>query len=370
MSTASLSLPATIKALKTVPGNTVGVVDVPFASRKEIQHLGPDDVLVKVRAIGLNPTDWKHAIGPWRPAPPASNICGCDGAGDVVAVGSAVKHVHAGSRVAGFCFGTSNPTNGSYAEYVVYNQGVVFELPSGMTYAEGSALPIPHLTAVQALYIRLHLNPPSNPTQKPQSVLVWGGSTAVGHNAIQLAHASGYTVYTTASPAKHAYLKSIGATACFDYKLPNVAEEIRKASGGGVDFAVDAACDNGSTDVAVDAIKVSGGTVITTLPVSDATATRRSNVKVEFTLVYTELGYALRFANAVDFPAIPSDTAGALAWVSKEAPALFSGWKDGKSLKFEGAKLRKCPGGLEKVVEGFEIMRDGKYSAEKLVYEL
>lgn len=103
-----------------------------------------------------------------------------------------------------------------------------------MSYAEGAALPVrylsltafpprtlqvdtvfplqvAHLTAVQALYLRIDLRfPSSKPTEKslcldlnpdtPKTILVWGGSTAVGHHTIQLAHASGYTVYTTASP--------------------------------------------------------------------------------------------------------------------------------------------------------------------------
>ncbi|KAL8281312.1 hypothetical protein RQP46_006346 [Phenoliferia psychrophenolica] len=363
------SLPATIKALKTAPGNTVEVASIPFATREDIKSLDKDAVLVKVRAVGLNPTDWKHAIGPWRPEG-FSAVCGCDSAGDVVAVGSDVTHVKVGSRVAGFVFGTSNETNGSYAEYVKFNKAVTFELPEHMSYEEGAAIPIPHLTAVQALYFRLQFSPPSAPTKDPKTILIWGGSTAVGHQAIQLAAANGYKVFTTASPAKHDFLKTIGATACFDYKLPDVAKAIREASGGGVDFALDCACDNGSTDVAVDSIKASGGRVITTLPNSDATTNRRAEVKVEFTLVYTELGYALRFANALDMPAMPEDTAATLVWVSKELPQVLAGWKDGKSAKLVGPKIRKLDGGLEKIIEGFEIMRDGKYSAEKLVYTI
>lgn len=69
-------------------------------------------------------------------------------------------------------------------------------------------------------------------------------------------------------------------------------------------------------------------------------------------------------------PAMPEDNAATLAWVSKELPQVLAGWKDGKSPKLVGPKIRHCEGGLEKIHEGFEIMRDGKYSAEKLVYVL
>lgn len=108
MSTASLGLPATIKALKILHGNSgIGVVDVPFATRREIQHLGPDGVLVKVRAIGLNSTEYVFIFytGESRFRTlnyllqleacdrnlPTENICGSDGAGDVVAVGVSYK---------------------------------------------------------------------------------------------------------------------------------------------------------------------------------------------------------------------------------------------------------------------------------------
>lgn len=98
-----------------------------------------------------------------------------------------------------------------------------------------------------------------------------------------------------------------------------------------------------------DAIAPSGGRVITTLPVSPETASRRADVKAEFTLVYTELGYAFTFAKAFDFPASPEDNAGAYEWVSKELPSLLAGWSTEKngSDKFKGQSLRVMEGGLD-----------------------
>ncbi|KAL8281263.1 hypothetical protein RQP46_006297 [Phenoliferia psychrophenolica] len=320
-------LPSSIKALKTLlpSPSRVGVVSIPF----DHSTLSADSVVVKVKAVGLNPTDWHYAIGDWR-VPGKENVCGCDAAGDVVAVGANVKHIKVGSRVSGFVFGGSSATNGAFAEFVTFNHSVVFELPPGMTYEEGAAMPIPHMTAVQALYMRLKLSPPSSPTKDPKTILIWGGSTAVGHQAIQLAKASGYKVFTTASPARHEFLKSIGA----------------------------------------NSIKEGGGKVVTTLPASDETVNRRSDVEVDFTLVYTELGYALNFANQLDLPAMPADASSALNWVSTELPRVLEGWKDGKSPMLVGPQIRRCEGGLEKIVEGLETMKEGKYAAEKLVYVL
>ncbi|KAI0314877.1 hypothetical protein OF83DRAFT_1063083 [Amylostereum chailletii] len=367
----SPTLPQTIKALKTLD-RTLSIVDIPFAERDDIKNLRPDDIITKTLAVGLNPTDWKHAIGPWAP-PGAFNVTGCDSVGEVVAVGSAVTHIKVGDRVAGFVYGASDATNGAYAEYVKQNKNVSFVLPDSMSSTEAAAFPIPHLTAVQALYLRLRLAPPSAPTTSPRTILIWGGATAVGHHAVQLAKLSGYKVLTTASPANHATLRALGADAVFDYKDPSVVEKIKEAAGAeGVYAALDTACEAGSTDQAVDSIGAQGGRVITILPPSDASKARRADVPVEFTLVYTLLGYGLTFAGTLSYPALPEDNAASGAWVTTELPALLDGWDTAKggSPKLKAPKLRVFEGGLDRIHEGLEIMQKGDYKAEKLVYKL
>lgn len=367
------TIPATVKALVASPeGKAPSVVEIPFGAREAVKNLGPQYVAVSNRALGLNPTDWKHAIGPWNPKKPY--VTGCDSVGSALKVGSDVKHIKEGDRVAGFVFGCSNEEQGAYSEGLVFDSAVSFVLPPGMSDVEGAAFPIPHLNAVQALYMRLNLAKPSAPdTSSPkQTILIWGGSTAVGHHAVQLAALSGYRVFTTASPANHARLVTLGASKCFDYKDENVVEAIKKAAGEeGIFAAFDTACEKGSTDLCVDAIGPKGGRVITTLPVSDETAARRKDVEAGFTLVYTLLGYALTFGNTFPFPAMPEDNARSLDWVSNELPSLLAGWKEGAgSAKYQGQKLRVLEGHLDRVNEGLEIMKQGAYQAEKLVYQL
>lgn len=136
-----------------------------------------------------------------------------------------------------------------------------------------------------------------------------------------------------------------------------------------------------SSSLFSDAMGSNGGKVVTTLPVSDETSSRRSDVSVEFTLVYTELGYPvsfcslpsftpsssknspltrstrlplppsqLTFAKVLNFPAIPADNAGAYEWVSKELPSLLAGWETSKngSPLYKAQKLRVCEGGLDR----------------------
>lgn len=168
-------------------------------------------------------------------------------------------------------------------------------------------------------------------------------------------------VYTTASPANHPFLLTLGATQCFDYRDPDVVKKIREASNGSIEFALDAACEAGSTDMVVDAVGEKAE-VVTTLPISEETKKRRAGVKVDFTLVYTLLGYALTFANAISLPAMPNDNAQSLNYVENEMPKVSS--------KIISQKLRRMPGGLEKIEEGLRVMEKGEYKAEKIIYEL
>ncbi|VDC00861.1 unnamed protein product [Peniophora sp. CBMAI 1063] len=370
------SFPQTIKALQVQDNKSVKVVDLPFASQEKVQKLPEDQVLVRVRAVGLNPTDWKHALGPWGMP---GTISGCDAAGDVVAVGSAVSHLKVGDRVCGFNYGGSwQKDNGAYAEYVRFIAAVCFVLPPEMTYEEGASFPIPHLTAVQALYMRLPFPKPLTPAadefrQKGEKILIWGASTAVGHHAVQLAALSGLEVYATASPAAHADIKALGATHVFDYKDADVASKIKQAAGDkGIIYGLDTVCEKGSTDATVDAMSPTrGGTIITTLPISDETKNRRKDVSVDFTLVYTELGYEINFANAFPFPAMHEDKARTQTYNVEDAPRVLDGWKAGVGApKFKTQKLRLLPGGLEGIAEGLKIMQDGAYGREKLVYKL
>ncbi|KAF9068890.1 chaperonin 10-like protein [Rhodocollybia butyracea] len=364
-------LPETIEALQIRPEKGVRVVQIPFASQDLVKHLPSDQVIIRVRAVGLNPTDWKHALSDLGTP---GTISGCDSAGDVVKVGSAVKHLKVGDRAAGFTFGGSYQTeNGSYSEYVRLVAAVCFKFPESMTYEEAASFPIPHLTAVQALYIRLNLPKPLCPNPKREAILIWGGSTAVGHHAVQLAALSGLRVFVTASPAAHEELKTLGAEACFDYKDTDVVQKIQAAAGEeGIIYSLDTVCEHGSTDNCVDALSPSrGGRIISILPVPEDTQKRRKDVRAEFTLAYTMIGFSLNLGHFLDLPAMPEHKNAILEYVSTNMPHILENWEEGQgSPKFKTQHLRHLEGGLEKIYEGLEIMRDGRYGREKLVYTL
>jgi NADPH:quinone reductase-like Zn-dependent oxidoreductase len=149
--------------------------------------------------------------------------------------------------------GSWQKDNGAYAEYCRFIASTSAKLPDGMSYEEASSFPIPHLTAVQALYMRLPLPLPfSKQAPLKERILIWGGSTAVGHHAIQLAVLSGLEAIVTASPSAHAELKALGATHCVDYKDPDVVAKIREVGGPeGIIYALDTVAEHGSTDAAI-----------------------------------------------------------------------------------------------------------------------
>ncbi|WVQ98262.1 hypothetical protein IAU59_005385 [Kwoniella sp. CBS 9459] len=366
----SSAIPNTVRAVVASPDKGKPTIEsLPFSSREEVKNLGPHFVAVQNRAIGLNPTDYKHAHGEWSPKAPV--VVGSDGAGVALAVGSSVKHVKAGDRVAGMVYGASSEVQGAASEGLIYDEANLWVMPPGMSDLEGASFTLTHLTAVQALYMRLSLAKPSSPdTSSPKKIiLIWGGATAVGHHAVQLANLSGYKVFATASPANHARLRELGAAECFDYRNPDVLNAIKQAAGDqGVFAAYDTACIEGSTEICIDAIGPQGGSVMGTLPFSEDIVNRRKDVRVEFVLVYTLMGYAFRFASAFDFEAIPEDREQSYSWLTAELPALLEGWQEGVgSPRYKPATLR-VGHGLESVHEGLKTLSEGSYKAEKLVY--
>lgn len=104
-----------------------------------------------------------------------------------------------------------------------------------MSYEEASVLPLGMSTAACALFQTKQLSlqyPSAKPTSTGKTLLVWGGSTSVGCNAIQLAVAAGYEVFTTASPKNFDYVKSLGAARAFDYNSKTVIPDITSALQG------------------------------------------------------------------------------------------------------------------------------------------
>lgn len=125
---------------------------------------------------------------------------------------------------------TRNPANSAFQTHPVATSLLASPIPESMSFEQAVVLPLAISTASAGLYPRDRLNLPLPSATKPEkngkTVLIWGGASSVGATAIQLAAASGATVITTASPANHKFVESLGADMVFDYRSSTVVEDI------------------------------------------------------------------------------------------------------------------------------------------------
>ncbi|KAL7626111.1 hypothetical protein AAE478_002881 [Parahypoxylon ruwenzoriense] len=196
-----------------------------------------NEILVKNHAVAINPIDGSLQASGWWPLN-YPTFLGQDVAGTVEVVGPNVTSFKVGDRVVGHALGmaTKRDQDGAFQEYTILQTNMTAHLPDHIAFEKAAVFPLALSTAACALYQDTHhkLQLPTVPPQKPtgKTFIVWGGSSAVGSNAIQLAVNSGYEVITTASPKNFNYVKKLGASQVFDYHSPTITEELINAMKG------------------------------------------------------------------------------------------------------------------------------------------
>ena len=179
---------------------------------------GAGEVLVRVRAAGINFADLLARVGLYPEAPKPPCVVGLEIAGDVEALGEGVEDLEVGQRVMGGC------RFGGYAELAVTAPGALVPLSDSISYAEGAALPVTYSTAYAGLVRYGGL-------RAGERVLVQAAAGGVGTAATQVAKLIGAEVYGTASPTKHDKLREIGVDHPIDYRTHDVVDEVRRISG-------------------------------------------------------------------------------------------------------------------------------------------
>lgn len=189
----------------------------------------PGQVLVEVKAVGLNPVDYKLAMSGY-PTWTYPHILGLDVAGVVAEVGEDVTDVSVGERVA-YHGDLTKP--GGFADFALADARALARIPSKVSFEAAAALPCAAMTAYHALTRRIN-------ALKTKTVFVNGGAGGVGCFAVQLAALLGYTVFASASINNHEFVKSLGAIAVIDYQTESLRDAIFALTDGvGVDAVID-----------------------------------------------------------------------------------------------------------------------------------
>ncbi|MGW0732104.1 NADP-dependent oxidoreductase [Streptomyces sp. NPDC002851] len=261
--------------MRAISQDTLGTPDVLKEVRVPKPVPGPGEILVAVRAAGVNPTDWKHrSMRIFLPLPSSRipQTLGWEASGVVEAVGLGVTLFKPGDEVFGML---PYPHGvGAHAEYVTGPARAFARKPAAIDHVQAAALPLAALTAYQALVDTADV-------RAGQRVLVHAAAGGVGHLAVQIAKSRGAYVIGTASEAKHDFLRSLGADETIDYRTVDFAEAVSD-----VDVVLDAISGDTRTR-SLDVLRP-GGTLVSLLPSTDpdeAAKAAQRGVRAETMLV-------------------------------------------------------------------------------------
>jgi NADPH2:quinone reductase len=200
---------------------------------------GPGQILVSIKAAGVNPVDTYIRAGQYAALPPLPYTPGADGAGTIVAIG---KGAHGENDVHGFAPGdrvyiggtVAGRAFGAYAEKAVCTPDQVHRLPPNISFQQGAGLNIPYVTAWRALFDKGRAQP-------GEIVLIHGASGAVGVAAVQMASAAGLRVFGTAGTERgRALARQQGSHEVFDHTAAEYQKQIAERSGGkGVNLVIE-----------------------------------------------------------------------------------------------------------------------------------
>jgi NADPH:quinone reductase-like Zn-dependent oxidoreductase len=197
--------------MRAIVAQRAGGPDVLEEVQLDRPEPGPVEILVRVHAAGVNPTDWKARARGGKSGP---FVPGYDVSGVVEAVGPGVRMYAPGDEVYGMPL-FPKPA-GAYAEYVVAPPRHFARKPAGLDHVTAAGLPLVGLTAWQSLVDFANV-------QAGQRVLVHAAAGGVGHVAVQIAKARGAHVIGTASAAKHDFVRGLGADEVIDYTTTDFA---------------------------------------------------------------------------------------------------------------------------------------------------
>ncbi len=220
----TLDIPASMTAIEITEA---GEPDVLKPGERPVPEPGAGEVLVKVAAAGVNRPDVLQRQGAYPPPPGASDIPGLEIAGEVVSCGPDVNDLSVGDQVMALV------TGGGYAEYCTAPAAQCLPVPSTLSLEEAAGVPETFFTVWNNVFDRCGL-------KEGESFLVHGGSSGIGTTAIQLAHAFGARVLTTAGSAEKCKVcEDLGADRAINYRDEDFVTVVKEVTDGGVDVILD-----------------------------------------------------------------------------------------------------------------------------------
>ncbi|KAK6199177.1 zinc-binding oxidoreductase [Scheffersomyces amazonensis] len=352
-------------------GKLAEVVTIPLPAIK------PTEILVKSVAFAVNPTDWKHIV---YGLGAKGSIVGSDVSGIVEEVGSEVKDFAKGDIVSAFIHGNISDRTGNYTEYAILDPATVVKYDSSKfdvkkvlsvgkhessylnTFESAASVTLGLVTVAISFShsLKLDLNKENN---KDKYLLIWGGATATGVLAIQLAKLIfGIKVITTSSPKNFDFLKSLGADLTFDYNDSEVVSKIKAAGSGKIEYGLDTIAFPETFQSVYDATEGAEFVKLDTLLGLDGNSiTTKAGRKVSYgtTLAYTALGKDVTLGTKT----------------TKATPELLKDYKEfwtnvlPKYIgELKSSNLKVLEAGLESSNEALELLRQNKVSGEKVVF--
>lgn len=287
---------------------------------------------------------------------------GCDYSGIVEAVGPHVKKAFKkGDRVAGFVHGSNavRLNSGAFAEYVIAKGDLQILIPTSMSFEAAATFGVGLTTVGQNLYQSLELPFPGDSGEPDDTnILIYGGATATGTLAIQLAKLSGLRVVTTCSENNRSFMFELGADAVFDYHDPQVGEQIREDTDDALELVLDTISTPQSAAICSAAISSAGGSYNALLDVRSS----REDVDSHVSMAYDILGEPYRMGKQETRPDSANFEFGVKWW------ALAQKLLEERRILPHPYQVK--PGGLAGALAGLQMLREGKVRASKLVYRV
>jgi NADPH:quinone reductase-like Zn-dependent oxidoreductase len=352
-------IPAVRKAIVQDENGKGEVAEIP------VPELLPGTVLVKTRAIALNPVDYKMGAA----FPTKGAVIGSDFAGTIVAIAEGTEtDFSVGDLVCGVSNG-SNPAALSNGSFTTYLRSYVAQLirleptADDVTIEHASALGTALVTCTLTFWDSDALDlsgTPDEPCKTNDPVLVYGGSTAMGIIAIQLLKLSGYNPIATCSPRNFDLVRKCGASTVLSYLDPDTPAAIKKLTGGRLKYVLDCISDTHSVDVCFAAIGRTGGRYTSLELVPDELLARRRAVKPYFVMAYELSGDGAPFPGGYGKTPSPRK-----AELGQRFFDVFTRLLQEKKLQMY--RTKRLQDGFDGILDGLTALHDGSMMGSKLV---